>query len=30
MAEVPFCLCYDLTRRQRLVPHLRLWGPLGQ
>jgi hypothetical protein len=27
MAEVPFTLSYDLTRRQRLVPHLRIWGP---
>jgi hypothetical protein len=27
MAEVPFTLCYTLTRRQRLIPHLRLWGP---
>jgi hypothetical protein len=27
MAEVPFSLCYDLTRRQRLIPHLRTWQP---
>jgi hypothetical protein len=28
MAEVPFSLCYDLSRRQRLIPHLRIWQPL--
>jgi hypothetical protein len=28
MAELPFSLCYDLTRRQRFIPHLRIWGPL--
>ena len=26
MAEVPFQLRYQLSRRQRLVPHLRIWG----
>jgi hypothetical protein len=26
MAEVPFELRYQLSRRQRLVPHLRIWG----
>src|SRR5258708_40236542 len=26
MAEVPFELRYPLSRRQRLVPHLRIWG----
>jgi hypothetical protein len=28
MAEVPFTLSYDLARRQRIVPHLRIWQPL--
>jgi hypothetical protein len=26
MAEAPFELRYQLSRRQRLVPHLRIWG----
>jgi len=26
MSELPFELRYQLSRRQRLVPHLRLWG----
>jgi hypothetical protein len=26
MAEVPFEFRYQLSRRQRLVPHLRIWG----
>lgn len=21
-------ICYSLTRRQRLIPHLRIWGPI--
>lgn len=25
----PFELRYDLNRRQRLIPHLRIWGPVG-
>lgn len=29
MSEVPFELRYQLSRRQRLVPHLKLWGPLS-
>jgi hypothetical protein len=29
MVEVPFELRYQLTRWQRLVPHLILWGPLS-
>lgn len=28
MTEVPFHLRYTLTRTQRLVPHLRIWGPI--
>jgi hypothetical protein len=28
MAVVPFELRYSLNRRQRLLPHLLLWGPL--
>lgn len=27
-ADVPFHLRYTLTRGQRLVPHLRVWGPV--
>lgn len=26
-AEIPFHLQYELSRRQRLVPHLRIWVP---
>jgi hypothetical protein len=26
---VPFELRYQLSRRQRLVPHLKIWGPLS-
>jgi hypothetical protein len=26
MAELPFEIRYSLSRRQRLVPHLRVWG----
>jgi hypothetical protein len=29
MAEVPFELRYSLSSRQRLIPHLRIWGPLS-
>jgi hypothetical protein len=29
MADLPFELRYQLTRRQRLVPHLQIWGPLA-
>jgi len=29
MAVVPFELRYTLNRRQRLLPHLALWGPLS-
>lgn len=29
MAVVPFELRYSLSRRERLVPHLKLWGPLS-
>lgn len=27
MPELPITLEYDLSRRQRLIPHLRSWGP---
>lgn len=27
MSDLPFHLTYDLNRRQRLVPHLIIWGP---
>jgi hypothetical protein len=29
MAELPCHLQYDLTRWQRLAPHLKLWGPFN-
>lgn len=29
MSEVPFELRYQLSRGQRLVSHLKLWGPLS-
>ena len=29
MATVPFQLQYELTRRQRLIPHIRVWGPFA-
>src|SRR5262245_2223838 len=28
MMQIPFHLRYTLNRRQRLVPHLKIWGPL--
>jgi hypothetical protein len=28
MVQMPFHLRYTLNRRQRLVPHLKIWGPL--
>ncbi len=28
MAQIPFHVEYSLSRSQRLVPHLRVWGPL--
>ena len=29
LPQVPFHLRYDLNRRQRLVPHVAIWGPVG-
>lgn len=29
MIQLPFQIRYQLNRRQRLIPHLRLWGPHG-
>src|SRR5262245_39228831 len=29
MATVPFHLQYELSRRQRLIPLLRIWGPFA-
>jgi hypothetical protein len=29
MPELPFRLQYDLNRRQRLVPHVKIWMPYG-
>jgi hypothetical protein len=28
MIELPFHLCCELNRRQRLLPHLKIWGAL--
>jgi hypothetical protein len=29
MPQIPFHLRYDLTRWQRLIPHLGVWGPMS-
>src|SRR5260370_40751487 len=29
MATVPFQLQYELSRRERLIPHVRIWGPFA-
>jgi len=29
MSKIPFHLQYELNRRQRLIPHMRIWMPYG-